>query len=181
MFISLHENNHLNLRVFNLNLWLLLKGLRAVFGGWAGPVFSVHHLFLPHIQTDLLFFFKNVVIFSRKQQVAQDVFNNLFCIVQHTGGWMGTMDRYTDAVEYLTKKDDKTVKSLRSRMNGCRRTRERDRTVQRSDPDTSVIKKPPERCVSCKSLYWLWQQCGLAGATSGPGCGVLLSLYFGGL
>lgn len=127
------------------------------------------------------FSFKNVVIFSRKQQVDQGVFNNLFCIVQHTGGWMGTMDRYTDAVEYLTKKDDKTVKSLRSRMNGCRRTRERDRTVQRSDPDTSVIKKPPERCVSCKSLYWRWQQCGLAGATSGPGCGVLLSLYFGGL
>lgn len=44
------------------------------------------------------------------------------------------MERYSEAAEYLTKKDDETVKSLRSRRNGCRPTPERDGAPP--DPDT---------------------------------------------
>lgn len=54
------------------------------------------------------------------------MFSIIYFVSYNTLVALEWMDQYTEAVEYLTEKDDKTVKSLRSRMNGGRRIRERD-------------------------------------------------------
>lgn len=120
-----------------------------------------------------------VVIFSRKQQVTQDVFNNLFGTVQHTGGsradgailrgsWVSHKERWWNRQK---SEEQNERQQANSRAWSCTRPRHR-RPLKSLQKDASVVKvrigcdssvglngREPLTLAGGGSVLFIWEAC----------------------